>query len=107
MRVYKRGDRLSAHTDRPACEVSVTLALGYDAFEAWPFYLQGYVGTEEVILNRGDAMIYRGIDCMHWRDVFDGSYAAQVFLHYVDQAGPNAGHRFDGRRQLNYPRVER
>jgi len=103
MRVYKYGDVLKAHTDRPACEVSLSLALGCDAGQPWPIYIDVPEGAKRIVLEPGDAVLYRGIECMHWREALDGSYAAQVFLHYVDQAGPHAAHKFDGRTHLNYP----
>jgi len=35
-RVYKHGDTLAKHTDRPACEISVTLCLGFEGEKPWP-----------------------------------------------------------------------
>jgi hypothetical protein len=98
-RVYKRGDVLLQHTDRPACEISATLALGYDPGRPWPIWIEGANGPTAVILEEGDGLLYRG-QCRHWRDAFDGDHSAQVFLHYVDQNGPNADWRFDKRPNL-------
>ena len=83
LRVYKNGDVLHKHTDRDACEYSVSLTLKreYDD-EVWPLYLE----TDEVrkvCLEEGDGLIYKGIDNPHWRDKFEGERLAQVFLHYV------------------------
>jgi hypothetical protein len=39
-------------------------------------------------MNPGDAVVYRGIDCPHWREAFNGEFAAQVFMNYVDQMAP-------------------
>ena len=100
-RVYKSEDVLPKHTDRPACEISLTLSLGYQAKKPWPIWIDGPSGTTSVDLNPGDAMLYRGIECAHWRTAFDGDRAAQVFLHYVDCNGPNAEWRFDKRQRLN------
>ena len=36
LRVYKRGNLLAAHLDRPSCEISMTVNLGMDADEPWP-----------------------------------------------------------------------
>jgi hypothetical protein len=99
-RVYKRGDVLRRHTDRPACEISVTLCLGYDADGPWPIWIEGPCGIASVALEPGDALLYRGIECPHWRETFAGESAAQVFLHYVEQHGPHRDHRFDGRDTL-------
>ena len=37
----------------------------------------------EVELEEGDGLFYKGIETPHWRDKFEGSRLAQVFLHYV------------------------
>ena len=100
-RVYKTEDVLAKHTDRPSCEISLTLSLGYRAKKPWPIWIDGPSGASSVDLNPGDAMLYRGIECAHWRTAFDGDHAAQVFLHYVDRNGPHAEWRFDKRERLN------
>ena len=99
-RVYKEGDALQKHTDRPACEVSVSVNLGYEAPNPWPIWIEGPLGTSSIAMQPGDAVIYRGIDCPHWREPFQGDFTAQVFLHYVDQKGPHAEWKFDKRRRL-------
>src|SRR3977135_2366142 len=35
-RMYKHGDILAKHTDRPSCEISVTLCLGFEEGKSWP-----------------------------------------------------------------------
>jgi hypothetical protein len=99
-RVYKFGDILEKHTDRSACEISVSVALGYVSSAPWSIWLEGPKGATQIEMHAGDAVIYRGIDCPHWRDAFGGTLAAQVFLHYVDQNGPLAEWRFDKRKRL-------
>lgn len=97
LRVYERGNLLKAHHDRPACEVSMTINLGISPDEAWPLWIAGPAGVAAIALNPGDALIYRGCDCYHWREPFAGDYAAQVSLHYVDRHGPSAAWKFDRR----------
>ncbi len=99
-RVYKQGDTLVRHTDRPSCEISLTLCLGYDGKQPWPINIEGPRGTSSVSLEAGDALLYRGIECPHWRCPLAGSHHAQVFLHYVDQHGPHAEWKFDKRSSL-------
>jgi hypothetical protein len=99
-RVYKRGDVLKRHTDRKSCEVSVSLTLGYLSETAWPLWIEGPLGATAIEMNPGDAVVYRGIDCPHWREAFNGEFAAQVFMHYVDQNGPQAEWKFDKRRHI-------
>jgi hypothetical protein len=96
-RVYKNGDTLARHSDRPACEISATICLGFEEEKSWPIWIEGPQGTSSVDLGPGDALLYRGIECPHWREAFDGNHQAQVFLHYVDQNGPNAEWKFDKR----------
>src|SRR6476646_4165400 len=40
-RVYKRGDKLSRHTDRDACEISLSICLGYQTPQPWPIWIEG------------------------------------------------------------------
>ncbi|MGA7235113.1 MAG: hypothetical protein WBY44_05520, partial [Bryobacteraceae bacterium] len=42
-----------------------------------------------------------GCDCYHWREPFAGNHLAQVFLHYVDQNGPNTEWKYDKRSRLS------
>jgi len=99
-RVYRRGSRLEPHTDRPSCEISMSVNLGRSSDEPWPLFVVGPQGTAAVELNPGDGLIYRGIDCYHWREALRGEYATQVFLHYVDRDGPHAEWKFDKRSGL-------
>lgn len=97
LRVYKHGDTLAEHTDRPSCEISVTLCLGIEEGKPWPIWIEGLRGTSSVNLDAGDALLYRGMECPHWREAFEGRQLAQVFLHYVDQNGPYTEWKFDKR----------
>lgn len=94
-RVYKRGDTLARHVDRPSCEISVSLCLGFEEEKPWPIWIEAPGGAVSVSLKAGDALLYRGIECPHWREAFEGSCQAQVFLHYVDRNGPCAEWKFD------------
>ena len=81
-RIYKKGDVLERHKDRPSCEISTTLNIGGDP---WPIYVKNEMQEEiEINLSHGDMLIYRGCDLEHWRNEFNGNVCAQVFLHYND-----------------------
>ena len=120
-RVYKQGDELPSHIDRPSCEISVTICLGYDMGDLgseyrWPIYVDNRTDYRNdsdtayqpatpadgkaVLLNRGDCMLYRGCEVRHWRHPFEGLIQSQLFIHYVDQNGPYAKYRFDTRPML-------
>jgi Rps23 Pro-64 3,4-dihydroxylase Tpa1-like proline 4-hydroxylase len=93
-RVYEQGSVLSSHTDRKECEISITVNLDSDI--VWPIWVIMPNGKQKKItLNPGDGLIYLGIDIVHWREEFAGSYCSQVFLHYVRSRGPNAPLYFD------------
>jgi len=99
-RVYKHGDALAAHLDRPSCEISVTISVGYDADMIWPVWVERDRAAAAIELHAGDGMLYRGTEVRHWRDTFAGTEATQLFLHYVDQSGPHRDWKFDRRPAL-------
>ena len=88
-RIYKYGDILHRHKDRPSCEISGTMNLGGDD---WPIALDptGEVGNKGVSikLDPGDMLIYRGEKVEPWREAFNGYDCGQVFMHYNDKNGP-------------------
>ena len=98
-RVYKKGDELKKHKDRPSCEISTTLNLGGDH---WSIYLEGI----KVDLQQGDMLIYSGCELEHWREPFEGNFCVQVFLHY-NHANGKFGQKnlFDKRPILGIPKA--
>ena len=103
-RIYHKGDELRPHRDRRACEISVSLNLGQTPDTTWPLCLRGRDKVDAAAhLKPGDALIYHGIELTHWRKPYEGEECAQVFMHYVNQNGPNAGERFDRRPALGLP----
>jgi hypothetical protein len=114
-RLYRKGNELKRHKDRPSCEISTTLNLGGDP---WDIFIDP-TGTNNVIdeykgihkpnapkgikilLNPGDMIVYSGCELEHWREPFQGNLCGQVFLHYNDAAGPFAKtNLFDKRPML-------
>ena len=99
-RLYKHGDELKRHKDRPSCEISTTINLGGDP---WPIYIKKQKNIK-VDLNPGDMLVYRGCDLEHWRDEFKGEHCSQVFLHYKNKKTKNSKKNlFDGRSHLGLP----
>jgi len=93
-RIYKNSAVLEAHTDREACEISVTLHLGGD--KKWPIWFTDPKGNKvSVELKPSQAVIYKGIISEHGRDAFQGTEYVQVFLHYVRSNGENWLKYFD------------
>ena len=103
MRIYKHGSELKKHKDRAACEFTLSIALGCDSRDPWPIHLDTGTGPRAVTISAGDGVLFRGCDLFHWRDRFEGTYCAQVFLHFVDQDGPAADQKFDGRAAIGAP----
>ncbi len=100
-RVYRNGDGLKKHTDRPSCEISATICLNYnyDPKDSWPIYMDDV----EIKLYPGDMVIYKGCDLKHWRDTLEvdpSIWQVQAFMHYVDADGPNAEFKFDQRESI-------
>ena len=117
-RLYKKGDILKRHKDRPSCEISTTINLGG---APWPIFIDG-TGSNNVIdehknihkpdapkgtkvlLEVGDMLVYSGCELEHWREPFEGDICGQVFLHYNHVNGPFANkNMFDGRPKLGLP----
>jgi hypothetical protein len=100
-RIYKNGDILHKHKDRPSCEISTTIHLGGDP---WSIFVEG----TEVLLDVGDMLVYSGCELEHWREPFEGNTCAQVFLHYNHVNGPFAKeNRFDKRPMLGLPSMRK
>ena len=94
-RYYFSGQELKKHSDRDACEISITLHISSDLNTEWPFYIENEHGDHKVNLTPGDAVIYKGCHYKHWRDVMpqigdEPNYYHQVFFHYVLQDGYRA-----------------
>jgi hypothetical protein len=119
-RLYKKGDILKRHKDRPSCEISTTIHLGGSP---WPIFIDGTgadtvvdeyknihkpnapAGTK-VLLEVGDMLVYSGCELEHWREPFEGEVCGQVFLHYNHVNGPFAEkNRFDRRPMLGVPPI--
>lgn len=95
-RVYKNGDDLKKHIDRPACEISLTLHLDGDT--NWEIFIETPSGDEVSIdLEQGDALLYLGCNTPHWRNKYEGDFYSQVFLHYVRSRGDKSYAYFDNR----------
>jgi len=119
-RLYRTGNILNRHKDRPSCEISTTLCLGGDH---WPIYLdptgadnviEEYKGIikpgaplgVEVNLKPGDMLIYSGCELEHWRKPFEGKLCGQVFLHYNHADGQFAkSNLYDKRPMLGIPKT--
>ena len=113
-RYYYIGQQLERHSDRPACEISVTLQLNTNSDKPWPIWFNKPDGSDAyVIMKNGDAAVYKGCEREHWRDPLESKYSTlenkwrkfrnkeddtwhhQIFLHYVNAQGPFVHHALD------------
>lgn len=113
-RFYFAGQQLKRHTDRPACEISVTLQISTNSKNPWEIWFNNYKNEDiKISMTNGDGCIYKGTDLPHWRNplqskynkvqkfirkikkVQDDTYHHQIFLHYVDANGPYLQYAFD------------
>jgi len=119
-RLYRTGNILNRHKDRPSCEISTTLNLGGDE---WPIFIDPtgsnnvideYKGIMKpdapkgvkIVLKPGDMIIYSGCELEHWREPFEGKLCGQVFLHYNHADGRFAKtNLYDKRPILGIPKT--
>lgn len=108
-RVYREGDDLKPHKDRPSCEISATLCFNYsydDKKIKWPIFMNG----TEIVLEPGDMAIYRGCELSHWREPLvsgNDDWHVQGFFHYVDQFGPFAEFKYDHRSSIGEKKLDK
>lgn len=103
-RIYQPGEDLELHTDRPSCEISVTVNVASKGRPSpiWMHYKDNQ--PHSYTLNPGDAVVYKGCETKHWRDTFKSDQLnVQFMLHYVDKFGPHTDKKFDGRPNLGFP----
>ena len=109
-RFYFPGQELKVHTDRDACEISVSIHISSNVDKPWPLWVRTPKNiNESCCLEPGDGLIYKGCERPHWRDPLPGkenkpsmidkirkkefidkTYYHQVFFHYVLQDGIRA-----------------
>jgi hypothetical protein len=86
---YQGGAVLEPHTDREACEY--TLSLCIDATPdpvthgAWPLNVMTEQGPASFALGVGDGLLFRGRTLTHWRDrLAEGYTHSSILFHFVD-----------------------
>jgi hypothetical protein len=117
-RFYFVGQQLPRHSDRESCEISVSLQISSNNPDnPWPIWFELPDGSKKyVLMNDGDAVIYKGCEREHWRDPLpsrynkaqriwkkikklpDDTYHHQIFFHFVNANGPLVQWAFDALR---------
>jgi len=94
-RLYTNGTELNRHKDRPSCEISATMCIGYNTSNLknknpdynWPMFVKNSNEETSVNLNPGDILIYKGCELEHWREPYEGINQAQAFFHFNEKQG--------------------
>ena len=119
LRIYDKDSDLPVHVDRPSCEYTVALCLGADPINV-PYEI--FVGEEDdssdykyyddkkeykryridhkFAMLTNNAVIFKGMNKIHWREMCKHDHFITVFLHYVDQEGQYKEHKLDKRSML-------
>tara|TARA_R100000329_G_C7602635_1_gene213752 strand:+ start:729 stop:1331 length:603 start_codon:yes stop_codon:yes gene_type:complete len=118
-RIYDKGSHLPIHVDRGSCEYTVAICIGSQPSDV-PYSIHigkqnknstyHYIDqeNEEVKLeiehtfsmSTNNALIFQGLENLHWREKCIHDHFITVFLHYVDKEGEFTAHKYDGRELL-------
>ena len=104
-RMYMEGAAMAHHSDRPSCQISLTINIGQT--HSWPIYVTSLKTKKyvEVIQEPGDALVYLGCNVGHYRPKYKGDWYSQLFIHYVLQNDMNAPYFFDNENRRNMGQV--
>ena len=109
-RLYFEGDVLRVHSDRPACEVSLSLTLASNDSLPWPLSVGtapanesrgveddfGNEPYDSFAMNAGDGLLYRGTERRHGRlEPNPNRWSAHVFFMWVHAAGEHRNEAFE------------
>lgn len=109
-RAYQQGDVCLVHSDRYACEHSLSLTIHLSDDHPWALSVEhrkveaaGLVVPDfeghdysSLPMTGGDAVMYRGVEHRHGRlEPNPNAWSAHLFMHWVDANGPYADHAFD------------
>jgi len=110
-RIYQQGDICRVHSDRQACEHSLSLTVALSDHKPWALAVEsdriphpvagaaadfGDRKFGSVAMLDGDAVMYQGVHHRHGRvEPNPNDWSAHLFLHWVDAAGPYRDQAFD------------
>ena len=90
-RKYGPESTLGFHTDRPACEISVSYC---HEGESWPFFLLENNKMSSYELKPGLGILYKGEE-IHGRATKNKNSVLQTFFHWVEKNGPYDKYKYD------------
>lgn len=84
LRVYRSGQRMVMHTDRPESHViSSVIHVDHHLDEPWPFRFDDGGMLHEIDIPAGTMVMYEGAACPHGRPApMQGTSYTSLFLHY-------------------------
>ena len=110
-RAYQQGDVCRIHSDRQACEHSLSLTIAYGDDRPWALSVAtertevpqpvvadnfGDQSYGSVAMQPGDGVLYQGTHHRHGRlDPNPNSWSAHLFLHWVERDGRYRDQAFD------------
>ena len=110
-RIYQKDDLCKVHSDRHACEHSLSLTMAVSDEQPWALGVGkerldgptksitedfGEEAFGSVSMMPGDAVAYQGVHHRHGRtDPNPNRWSAHLFLHWVDAEGPYRNQAFD------------
>lgn len=111
LRVYQQGDVCRVHTDRQACEHSLSLTIAYGENRPWalsvgtgridepkPIVVDDFEGQPftSIPMAPGDGVLYQGVHHRHGRlEPNPNSWSAHLFMHWIDANGRYCDEAFD------------
>ena len=100
-RKYYKYQQLEKHSDRPECEISLSVCLGMsDKTKPWPIYFENTAldTVFSAVPNIGDGVLYLGMALPHWREKCEQNWVKQAFFHY----SPNRELEFDSKNSAEH-----
>ena len=89
--VYQPGAFLRRHKDQPQYVWNLSLVVDAEPESeeesAWPICIEVEGQTREVRLEIGDAVLYRGSEFTHWRDVLPRGHSVTLLFCFFSPAG--------------------
>ena len=88
VRKYFQGSILNSHTDRDACEISLSYCISGPEWEM-------NMGKDTIITKIGNGVIYKGCEIPHGRSEPSSGEIIQVFNHWVISDGVRSKSAYD------------
>ena len=98
-RKYFKGSTLMSHTDRDACEISLSYCISGSEWEM-------NMGDNIIITKIGNGIIYKGCEISHGRSKPSSGEVIQVFNHWVISDGVKSKSAYDDGKFKEFYKIE-